>query len=690
MRHYRIGIDTGGTFTDVTLVNDEDGSRAVTKVPSTPDNPARAVMNGVNKIIAQEKIDARHIQLFLHGTTVATNTLLEKKGAKVALMTTEGFRDVLEIGRQTRPRLYDFRTRRPEPLVPRKYRLEIPERVRHTGHVLQPLDESAVQLVLDHIAHLEVEVVAVSLLNSYANPTHEQRLKQLLNERFPELFVSLSSEVLPEVKEYERTSTVVANAYVIPVMDRYLSDLERRIEAAGIPSELYIMQSNGGVIAAEEARRVAARTTLSGPVGGVMAGSEVGRDTGHDHVITLDMGGTSLDICLIEAGEPDTTTEAVVAGYPMKLPMLDIHTIGAGGGSLAWIDAGGALRVGPRSAGAVPGPVCYGKGGKQPTVTDAHAILGRLNPDGILGGEMALDIETARDAMREQIAEPLDLSVEEAALGVLQVVNTNMMRGIRVVSVERGRDPRDFAMVGFGGAGPLHVSELAHLLGVSEVIVPVSPGIASAVGMIMSDVRHDDVRAYFERAEKADLGRLKTLLDEMEKSLRGTLTREGFAQSEQEISYWADFRYQHQSYDISVPLAEKALHPDQWHEAVARFHREHERLYGYHRDEEPVEVVHVRVTAKGRLPRAGRITWPERMGGKPRPFQKRPVYWEEGWQETPIYKRAELRAGDILSGPAILEQLDSTVAILPGQTATIDSYGNCRLTFVKGGRHREN
>ena len=682
-------MDTGGTFTDVALVDEVRGDRFIAKVPSTPDNPSRAVMDGVIKILEQERVDPKDVQLFLHGTTVATNALLEHKGALTALVTTEGFRDVLEIGRQTRPRLYDFRAHRPKPLVPRNLRLEVPERLRHTGEVLQALDETAANEMVSFLAQTNVEAVAVCLLNSYANGEHERQLRTLLNERMPHVHVSLSSEVLPEMREYERTSTVVANAYVIPVINRYLADLEDALNQAAIPSDLYIMQSNGGMIAAEEARRVAARTALSGPAGGAMAGVQVGRETGHDNVITIDMGGTSLDICLIEDGQPHATTEAEIAGYAIKLPMLDIHTIGAGGGSLAWIDAGGALRVGPESAGADPGPVCYGQGGTQPTVTDAHAVLGRLNPSGLLGGEMALDVEAARNAIREQIAKPLDTTVEEAASGILKVVNATMMRGIRVVSVERGRDPRQFALVGFGGAGPLHVSELADMLGAHEVLVPVAPGITSAMGIVTTDVHHDDVRACLQRAEQADLTEINRLLEEMETHLRNMLQREGFSKAQQEMTYWADFRYKHQSYEIRIPLSGHPLDTDRWKAAVAHFHREHQTLYGYAREEEPVEVVHVRASARGRLPTVKHTLWAERQGGKPEPHEWRPVYWNGGWVETPIYRREQLYAEDVIQGPAILEQLDSTVVVLPEQTARVDRYGHYRLMWTEGGSHRD-
>lgn len=682
-KSYRLGVDTGGTFTDVTLVNDTDGNRGIAKVPSTPNNPAEAVMNGVDKIINQENIEAKDIGLFLHGTTVATNTLIEKTGAKTLLITTEGFRDVLEIGRQTRPSLYDFRKQKPKPLVPRQDRLEVSERIRHTGEILSSLKEKSITDVLQKIEDAAPDVIAICLLNSYANSEHEHELKIHLKKRFPHLYVTLSSDVLPEMKEFERTSTVVANAYVMPVMDTYLSKLEKELKVKKISSDLYVMQSNGGVIAANESREVPVRTSLSGPVGGVMAGKRAGRETNHDHIITLDMGGTSLDICLIENGEAFTTTESEVAGQPLKLPMLDIHTIGAGGGSIAWVDEGGALKVGPRSAGAVPGPVCYGNEGKQPTVTDAHAVLGRLNPDGILGGDMALDIESAHDVIKKEVATPLDISVEQAALGMLQVVNTNMMRGIRVVSVERGRDPRNFSMVGFGGAGPLHIADLANLLRVETVIIPPSPGITSAVGMIMSDVRHDDVRTFFHRADQADLNHLQGFFQEMEEPLRKLLTREGFDKEEQVLEYMADFRYQNQSYEIQIPLSSSQPSSDQWNKAIADFHNAHAKLYGYSREEEVVEVVHVRTIASGEMPDVQEVKLQKREVGHAKPASSRQVFWEDRWIETPIFNRTDLYAGDEITGPAIIEQLDSTITIPPENLISVDTHGNCLMKANK-------
>ena len=494
MSRYRLGVDTGGTFTDLCVFEETSGDVKITKVPSTPANPALAVINGIRKLIEREGILPEELCFLIHGTTVATNALLEHKGARTALLTTEGFEDVLHIGRQNRPKLYDFRASRPAPVVPRHLRFGVPERVLHTGEVFRVLDEAKVREIVEEIREQGIRSIAVSLIHSYANPIHERKIESIVSEIFPEAHVTVSAEVLPEFREYERTSTVCINAYVMPKVNDYVADLERQMKDMGIASDLYIMQSNGGVITARTARRMSARTVLSGPAGGALTGVFLSRAIERPNVITIDMGGTSSDICLIEGGTPRLTTESEIGGYPIKLPMIDINTIGAGGGSVARIDAGGALQVGPESAGADPGPVCYGRGGTEPTVTDANLVLGRLNPAGLLGGEMPLQLDKAIEVLEEKIARPLGLDVYRAAEGIISVVNANMIRGIRRVSVERGYDPREFVLVPFGGAGPMHGVELAQALNMKEIAVPAHPGISSAVGMLSADVRHDYVQ----------------------------------------------------------------------------------------------------------------------------------------------------------------------------------------------------
>ncbi|MBE0467173.1 MAG: hydantoinase/oxoprolinase family protein, partial [Candidatus Desulforudis sp.] len=467
-RTYKLAVDTGGTFTDFCLLGD-DGELWVEKEPSTPDDPSRAVFAGIEKLLKKTGIQPREISLFLHGTTVATNAVLEQRGARVALVTTSGFKDVIFIGRQNRPHLYNFWSTKPPPLLPRHLVFEINERVLADGSIRRRPRNDEVGFVVQRVREAGVEAVAVCLLHAYVNPEHEMLLKNALERELPQLSVTASSEILPEFREYERTSTTVINALVRPLMDRYIKRLERDLQSTGVNGEPFIMQSNGGVITAAQARNQSARTVLSGPAGGVLAGVSLARLTGCKNLITADMGGTSMDICLIHDGEPRFTTEGSIGGYPLRLPILDIHTIGAGGGSVAWVDAGGALRVGPRSAGAVPGPACYGLGGANPTVTDANLLLGRLHPADFAGYRQ-LEPELAVRSIEERTAKPLGLTLEEAAEGIIRVVNAGMVRATRVVSVQKGHDPRDFTLVAFGGAGPLHAVELARELSIPRIL----------------------------------------------------------------------------------------------------------------------------------------------------------------------------------------------------------------------------
>lgn len=681
---FRLGVDTGGTFTDIGLINEETGAVAVTKVPSTPDNPSRAVVNGVVDIIAKEEISPQDINFFIHGTTVATNALLELKGAKTALITTEGFKDVLHIGRQTRPSLYDFYAHRAKPIIPRHLRYEVPERILFTGEVLRELDEDAVREIAKDMKTKNVQAVAVCLLHSYANPIHEQKIKEILSEELPELIISVSSEILPEFREYERMSTVCINAYVMPKVNKYVADLAEQLHNLEVKSGLYIMQSNGGVITAETARESSARTVLSGPAGGALAGTFVCAQTNRDNLITVDMGGTSLDICLIADRQPKYTTESQIGGYPIKLPMIDIHTIGAGGGSIAWIDSGGALRVGPESAGAVPGPVCYCKGGEEPTVTDANVVLGRLNPEYLLDGDFHLDVQKAYDVIENKIAKPLGISVIEAAAGIIKVVNANMVRGIRVVSVEKGYDPREFSLVAFGGAGPVHGVEMAEELGMPEVIIPKNPGINSALGMLVADVRHDYVRTYVNNIDEISVEGLTGIFMEMEKQGNEQLTQEGFTSSDMVFLRSADMRYRGQAYEISIPITGGTLTAQDIQWAKENFNQEHEKAYGYQREHEIIEVVNMRLVALGKLPQMRLVKGNEGNLGILEPVDYRNVYYYDSFLRTPVYNRKTFSAGTVLTGPAIVEQLDSTTVIFPDQVATVDDFDNI-LIKLKGG-----
>ena len=678
---FRLAVDTGGTFTDLCVVDEVSGKLVVTKVPSTPSNPALAVITGIQKLITEKKISADKVKFILHGTTVATNALLEHKGAQTALITTEGFGDVLQIGRQNRPELYNFWARRPIPIVPRQLCYEVPERLLYTGEVLRHLDESKTEAIVHEIKNRGIKSIAVSLIHSYANDVHEQKIKSIISRIHPDAYVTLSSEVLPEFREYERASTICINAFVMPRVNKYVADLEGRLEEMDVASDLYIMQSNGGVITARMAREMSARTVLSGPAGGVLTGVYISWSTRQPNLITIDIGGTSADISLIEAEKPHVTTESQIGGYPIKLPMIDINTIGAGGGSIAWIDSGGALRVGPQSAGADPGPVCYGMGGTEPTVTDANAILGRINPFYLLGGEMKLFLDGARKVIDEKIARPLGIDVERAAEGIIAVINANMIRGIRRVSVEKGYDPREFSLVAFGGAGPLHAVELAQALNMTNIIIPQYPGIASAFGMLSADVRHDYVQTYIAVSNNVDAKRLQSIYQHMEKQGIHQLSNEGFSDQSIIMNRYADLRYVRQAYELQVPLKNGTLTTKDISLVAESFHAQHERNYGYARRNEPVEFVNLRLVALGKLPEMQPAKTISKGKKALEPIDYREVFFEgTSPLKTAIYKREHLHKGQQILGPAIVEQLDSTIVIFPTYQAVTDSYGNLLIT----------
>ena len=673
---FRLGVDTGGTFTDLCLADESSGRVAVAKVSSTPENPAEAVINGIRKLISEKVLKPNQIRFLIHGTTVATNALLEGKGAPTALITTAGFEDVLLIGRQSRPRLYDFWAQRPTPIVPRSRCLGAPERILYTGEILRPLDPEAIESFIEQIKAQGIKSIAVCLIHSYTNPTHEQQIKAIIQKRHPEAFVTLSSEILPEYREYERTSTICINAYVMPKVNNYVRRLEDMLQELGVTSELYIMQSNGGVITAQLARESSARTVLSGPAGGALLGVYLSQALNTPNIITIDMGGTSSDICLIESGQPKLTTEADIEGYPIKLPMIDINTIGAGGGSIAWIDSGGALRVGPQSAGSDPGPVCYGRGGDQPTVTDANIILGRLNPTYLLGGEMEVHLDKAKEIVNEKIAKPLGIDLMQAAEGIIAVVNANMIRGIRRVSVERGYDPRDFCLVPFGGAGPLHGVELALSLNMTRVAVPTHPGIASAFGMLSADVRHDYVQTLIITSDRVKRDQLDSIYQDLEAQGESQLAREGFSGKAVILSRLADMRYAGQSYELSLPVPSGNITINILESLLEQFHQTHRQAYGYSREGELIEFVNLRVVAQGKLP-GSRLSEKGMTSQKPSgPVGTREVWFQGQAVQASVYERNNLMKDQIIAGPAIVEQLDSTIVIPPGFQGAVEDLGN--------------
>ncbi|PKM84069.1 MAG: 5-oxoprolinase [Firmicutes bacterium HGW-Firmicutes-13] len=674
---YRIAVDTGGTFTDIALIGERDDTVKVAKVPSTPENPALAVISGIKKILKENNLTPEFVSYLLHGTTVATNALLELKGARTALLTTKGFRDVLEIGRQTRPDLYNFFRRKPVPVVTRDLRFEVEERIFHTGKVMKELDRQSIDQIIKTLKEKQVESAAICFIHSYRNPVHEEMVKNMIAEELPEIFVSCSFEVLPEFREYERMSTVCINAYVMPAIKKYFEYLEDSLQKERIKSPLYIMQSNGGIITSGVAREQSARTVLSGPAGGVIAGLFMAKTTGKKNLITMDMGGTSLDVSLISQSAPSYSTESCIGGYPLKLPMIEIHTIGAGGGSTARLDTGGALKVGPESAGAYPGPACYGKGGIAPTVTDANLVLGRINPGYLLEGEMKLNLDKAREAVYKKLALPLGITLEEAAEGIIKVINANMVRSIRVVSVEKGYDPREFAMVAFGGAGPLHAVELARELAVEEVIIPPNPGINSALGMLAADVRRDYVLTRIMREEDITPGKLEEFYEQMESEALDELEREGFEPGIISFMRSIDLRYPRQAYEINVPLPEQKLRDEDIKKTVKSFHHFHKQYFGYSHVNECTEIVNLRLAAVGKM---GTLKIKEYEAEGEDPFKAllntRQVFFSGKYMDTPVYNRQLLKPGNVIYGPAVIEQLDSTTVIIPGKSGYVDKYHN--------------
>ncbi len=670
----RVGIDIGGTFTDFVVFDPAASQLETFKLLSTPHDPAEAVLQGMQRIRDRLGPGSSQISLYMiHGSTVATNALLERKGAATALVTTRGFKDVLQIGRQNRPSLYDLEASPPLPLVPPDWRFEVDERVDHLGQVLTPLETTQVDRLIDQIKDTPVSTVAVCTLFSFLYPQHEQMIAERLRQAG--YFVSVSSEILPEYREYERTSTTVVNAYVSPVLDRYLSHLETGL--ASRSTRLRVMQSNGGVISLPEARRNGVRCILSGPAGGIVGAcytalnalrnshtSSEESSQEHLRLITFDMGGTSTDAALID-GEPKITTESVVSGCPISIPMLDIHTIGAGGGSLARMDLGGALRVGPESAGADPGPACYGRG-EQATVTDANLFLGRLPADMFLGGEMPLDVQRAEQAL-QGLGRQMELNPAQTALGIVEVVNAHMERALRAISVERGHDPSDFTLLSFGGAGGLHAADLARRLGVRRVLVPPLASTLSAFGMLAANV----VKDYSQTVMFSGMIGADELLAALEPLvLRGMsdVQAEGIPSGAITVDRLLDMRYRGQSYELMVPFR-----PD----FVESFHNRHHQAYGYARQEAPVEIVNLRVRATGAItPPPLPILTPGEKDPTRALLWRRPVYLQATLQDAPFYRGERLEPGNRLAGPALIVRADTTILIDTRDEAEVDDFGN--------------
>lgn len=678
---WRIGVDSGGTFTDVCLFDEDSGKVEIWKVSSTPDDPSRGITTGVVEGLEQVRATAKDLTFLGHGTTVATNALIELRGVKTGLITSDGFRDLLEIGRQKRPNLYDMFADKPEQLVTRDLRREVPERLRHDGSVDLPLDEDALRRELRELAAQDVRAVAVCFLYGFMNTAHEETAKRLIAEELPEVFVSASHDVAPEFREFERLSTTVVNAYLGPVMQRYIRRLKERLNEIGLQIAPQLTQSNGGVIGFDTAANLPVRTVLSGPSTGVIAAQAIGRMAGFDDIITFDVGGTSSDVALLQNGTCQLTGEADVHGYPIKAPMLDIHTVGAGGGSIAHVDSGGLLKVGPRSAGAHPGPVCYGLGNEEPTVTDANIVLQTLNPVEILGGRMKVRRDLAVQSV-QRLADRLGLGVMETAQGIISVVTANMAKAIRVISVQRGHDPRDYALMAFGGAGPLHAARLARELDMDKVIVPLTPGTLCALGLLLTDLRADFAVSRLMPLEDGALEPVEAGFADLMTQAGEWFDSENIAQDRRVMHRTADMRYMGQNYELSVPVPPGPICADTFKALEAGFEAAHKQRFGFIAEGEAIQLVTLRLEATGLVSKA-EFQPRDAVGADASDAQidKREVYMAEAgdFVTCHVYAREKLKSGNVIQGPAIVEQMDTTTVILPDMTGTVDPYLNLVL-----------
>ncbi len=692
MSKVRVGVDIGGTFTDIVIM-DEAGAVITKKVSSTVDNYARAITVGLSEVFAEYGVGGGDVVEVLHGTTVASNAILEFKGARTGLITTKGFRDVLELRLLRMPRLYDLTWEKPANLVERHLRFEVDERVTVSGAIERPLDPAEVERVVDLLLAEKVEAISVCLLHSYVNDTHEIAIRDIIRRKAPGMVLSISSEVLPEIKEYERTSTTVINSYVKPIVGRYLNALIAELREIDVTAPLLLMQSNGGLTPAEAAAELPMNIIESGPAAGVIGAQSLARRAGFDRIISFDMGGTTAKASLVEDGKVTRAEEYSVgggimigsrlmsgSGYVLKVPAIDLAEVGAGGGSIIAIDAGGAPKVGPHSAGSFPGPVCYGLGGTEPTVTDANVVLGYINPAHLAGGSVKLDAAKSRAVLQDKVAGPLGLPVERAAYGAHLVAAANMMRAIKAVSSERGRDPRDFALVAFGGNGPLFAAGMARSLGIRRVIVPPSAGVFSSVGLLYSDVEYHLSRTYRQLIDSLDVAALAEVWTGLETQARDKLAADGFRPDQMTLSRFAKLHYRGQAYELSVSIPDGPITAATAERLSAGFGDEHARTYGHRAGPgEPVELVSLNLSASGRLDTL--------RGAKARaaavpasPPTERQAYFgtEHGWMTTPVLDRGHLSASE-WKGPLVIEEYDCTCVVPPNMTARLDEHGNIAI-----------
>ncbi|MEH7388895.1 hydantoinase/oxoprolinase family protein [Bacillus sp. JJ1474] len=679
----RVSTDVGGTFTDLVYVSNE-GEIGFSKSNTTPPNFEEGVLN----VLAKSQISLTEIETFIHGTTVIINALTERKGVKTALITTKGFRDVLEIGRGNRPDLFNVRYQKPKPIVPRFLRREVEERLNYKGEVIIPLDKDEIMRIIDDFKREQVEAIAIVFLHSYKNPSHEVEAAKIIQELWPEVSITTSHEMTKEWREYERTNTAAMNSYVKPIASNYINQLEQKLMKQNVKAQKYIMQSNGGTTTFGLAKEAPINMVESGPVAGVFGSAILGEYLGEKNLIAFDVGGTTAKCSLIENGNVKITTDYQIertekwAGYPLKVPVVDIVEIGNGGGSIAWIDSVGSLRVGPQSAGAVPGPVAYGKGGEEPTITDANLLTGRLSADRF---EHAVDLQKVKDVMTDKVAKPFGIKVEDAALGIIRLANSNMLNALKLISVRKGFDPRDFTMVAFGGGGPLHGTYLAAELGIKKVIVPVASAVFSAWGMLMTDLRSDIIQTYIKRLKNADINEINEMWHLLEQKSMERYIDEGVKREDILFMRYADLRYVGQEHTVKVPMPNGQWDQDTTQQIIESFHYYHKKAYTFNLEEAEVEIVNLHLTTVGKVNRPELKKLESSNDQEAVVEYSRNVYFEEdGWLMTNVFDRSQLRPKMMIQGPAVVEDNMSSVVVYPTQTLEVDLYGN--LVIYTGGK----
>lgn len=679
---YKLGIDVGGTFTDFVAMREDDGTMFKGKVPTRPHDEATSVLEAVKSVAEHYDEDPADVlkrtSTIVLGTTVVTNTMLEYNGVKTGLICTKGFRDIVELRRGYRESLFDLSLPAPHPLVPRRWRKGVAERIDSEGDIIEPLDEQEVREVVRELRADGVESIAVCLLFSFVNDIHEQRIREIIQNEYPDCFVCLSSEVLPQIREFERVSTTIVNAYTSPKLKNYLSRLESRLVDEGFSGALHVMHSNGGVMDLRYASDHGVDAVLSGPSGGVVAAMRLGEQSGYRHIMTADMGGTSYDVCLIHDGKPEVGVDQWLSRYRIAIPLLDIHTVGAGGGSIAWVDSGGALRVGPESAGAYPGPACYGRGGERPTITDANLLLGYMDPTRFLGGKMSLDRDASARAIESHLSKPLGISMEEAAVGISRIANSAMSNALRYVSVSRGRDPRDYALMAFGGAGAISAGLQAADLGIKTILVPRNASVLSAYGGLLSDFKVSKIQSFVASSEHLDIDRLNDVFAKMHREAEQLLEDAG-SEGDIIVKRYLDIHYMGQVQEVIVPLRSRTrrITPVNMARALRDFHDQHEILYAFKRPDQPVEIVSLRLEL---VVQREKIELPSyHFAGENAEHalvERRPVYIERlGFVDCPIYEGSLLQPGNLISGPAVIHEPDTTIVVYDKQEVMLDQHG---------------